>query len=113
MLKQYKFIILYTLEKDNDRADALSRKSNYMKIKKIFKYNILRINNNELLSANKHELNIMLRIIKDNKEEYSIVQKKLQILKDKINECIKEYYDKFIRNYLDVSKTLQLLQHSC
>ena len=73
MLKQYKFIILYTSEKDNNRADALSRKSNYIKIKKIFKYSILRINNDELLSANKYELNIMLRIIKDDKKEYSII----------------------------------------
>ena len=48
-----------------------------MKIKKIFKHSILKVNNNESLSANRHELNVTLRIIKDNKKEYSVVQEKL------------------------------------
>ena len=84
-----------------------------MKIKKIFKYSILRVNNDESLSANKHELNIMLRIIRDDKEEYLVVQEKLQILENKIDECIKKHHNKLIKDYLDISKMLQLLQHSC
>ena len=44
-----------------------------MKIKKIFKYSILKVNNDELLSVNKHELNIILKIIRDNKKEYSVI----------------------------------------
>ena len=84
-----------------------------MKIKKIFKYSILRINNDESLSVNKHELNVMLRIIRDDKKEYSVVQEKLQILQNKIDKCIKKHHDELTRDYLDVSKTLQLLQCSC
>ena len=80
-----------------------------MKIKKVFKHSILRVNNDESLSVNKHKLNAMLRIIRDDKEEYSVVQEKLQILKDKIDECIKKHHNELIRNYLDVSKMLQLL----
>ena len=34
LLKQYKFIIYYTPGKDNGRADALSKKLNYIIIKK-------------------------------------------------------------------------------
>ena len=84
-----------------------------MKIKKIFKYSILKVNNDESLSANKHELNTMLRIIRDDKKEYSVVQEKLQISEDKINKCIKKHHDELIRDYSDVSKMLQLLQYSC
>ena len=58
---------------NNNRANILSRRSNHIKIKKIFKHSILRVNNDESLSVNKHELNIMLRIIRDNKKEYSVV----------------------------------------
>ena len=58
---------------------------------------------------NKHELSITLRIIRNDEEEYLLVQEKLQILKDKIDEYIKKHHNKFIRDYLDVSKMLQLL----
>ena len=80
-----------------------------MKIKKIFKHSILRVNNNESLSVNKHELNITLRIIRDDKKEYPVVQEKLQILEDKIDECIKKHHDESMRGHSGVSKMLQLL----
>ena len=49
MLRQYKFKILYTLGKDNSRADALSRRSDLASEKTINKFAILRINKDRLL----------------------------------------------------------------
>ena len=43
-----------------------------MKIKKIFDHNILKINQNELLSINTRELNAILRILKNDKKQYFI-----------------------------------------
>ena len=39
-----------------------------MKIKKQFYYNVLKINNNKLLSINKRELNTTIKIFKNNKK---------------------------------------------
>jgi len=43
----------------------------------LFNYNILKINKNKLLLANKYELNVILQILKDNKKEFSIKEEKL------------------------------------
>jgi len=105
-LEQYKFKILYILEKENDKADALSRRSNHIKTKKSFNQSILKINNDESLSINKHELNAILRILRDESEEFLIKKKKLQILINKIDECIKKHHDESLQKYLEVIKTL-------
>jgi len=109
-LKQYKFKIQYTLEKDNDRADALSRRSDHIKTKKSFNYSILKINKDESLLANKHELNATLRILRDDTKEFSIKKEKLQISIDKIDECIREHHDESLQEHLRVTKILQLLR---
>ena len=49
MLGEYKFRILYTLGKDNSRADALSCRSNLASKKTINKFAILGINKDRLL----------------------------------------------------------------
>jgi hypothetical protein len=49
MLRQYKFKILYTLGKDNSRADALSRRHDLAGSKTINKLVILKINKDGLL----------------------------------------------------------------
>ena len=105
-LEQYKFKILYTLEKENDQIDALSRRSNYMKTKKLFNHSILKINQNESLSFNKHKLNATLRILRNELEKFSIKKEKLQIFINKIDECIKEHYDKLLQEHLEMIKTL-------
>ncbi len=69
-LEQYKFKIQYILNKDNDKVNAINKKSNYIKTKKSFNYNILKINKNKLLLTNKYELNAILRILRDNKKEF-------------------------------------------
>jgi len=105
-LEQYKFKIQYTLDKDNNKADALSRRSDHIKTKKSFNYNILKINKDELLLVNKHELNVTLRIFRDNTKEFLIKKKKLQISIDKIDECIREHHDESLQEHLRIIKTL-------
>jgi len=105
-LEQYKFKILYTSEKENDKADALSRRNNYIKTKKRFNHSILKINSDESLLINKHELNAILRILRDELEKFLIKKEKLQILINKIDECIKEHHDELLQRYLEVIKTL-------
>jgi len=105
-LEQYKFKILYTSEKKNGKADALSRRSDHMKTKKSFNHSILKVNDDESLSINKHELNAILRILRDESEEFPIKKRNLQILINKIDECIKEHHDKSLLKHLRVTKTL-------
>jgi len=76
-LEQYKFKIQYISSRENDRVDALSRRSDHMKTKKSFNHNILKVNKDELLSINKHELNVTLRIFRNDTKEFSIEKEKL------------------------------------
>jgi len=105
-LGQYKFKILYTLGKENGKADALSRRSDHMETKELFNHSILKVNQDESLSTNKHELNATLRILRDESEEFSIEKGKLQIPIDKIDECIEEHHDEPLQGHLGVTKTL-------
>jgi len=105
-LEQYKFKIQYILDKDNDRADALNRRSDHIKTKKSFNHSILKINKDESLLTNKHELNATLRILRDDTKEFLIEKEKLQISIDKIDECIREHYDESLQEHLKVIKTL-------
>ena len=113
LLEQYKFTIQYISKKENDRANALSQRIDYMNSKKIFKHNIFKINNDEILFVNCHEINMTLKIIRDNQEQFSIVHEKLQISKNKIDEYIKEHHDESLQKHLDVTKIIQLLRQNC
>jgi len=77
-----------------------------MKTKKSFNHSILKVNNDESLLANKHELNATLRILRDDTKEFPIKKEKLQISIDKIDECIKEHHDEPLQGHLEVTKTL-------
>jgi len=77
-----------------------------MKTKKSFNHSILKVNNDESLSINKHELNATLRILRDESKEFLIEKRKLQILINKIDECIKEHHDESLQGHLGVTKTL-------
>jgi len=77
-----------------------------MKTKKSFNHSILKVNNDELLLVNKHELNATLRILRDDTKEFPIKKEKLQIFIDKIDECIKEHHDESLQEHSRVTKTL-------
>ena len=114
LLGQYKFKISYTPGKDNGRADALSRRSDYMGTKEVFNQSILKINSDGSLSANsKHELNATLRILNDDKERFPIEKGKYLISNNKINECIRNYHDDPLQGHPGVTRTLQLIRRSC
>ena len=66
-----------------------------MKFKKTFNHNILKINENKLLSIDKHESSAILKILKNNQKQFSI-KKKLIISKNQIDEIIKKHYDKLL-----------------
>ena len=74
----------YTLRKDNSRVDALNKKSNYIKIREIFTYSILKENINGLLLINKYKLGIIICIIK-NKQKWFLIDKKISIYIQKSN----------------------------
>jgi hypothetical protein len=84
-----------------------------MKIKKIFNHNILKVNKNESLSTNKHELKIILQILRDDQKQFFIEKEKLQISKIQINECIKKHHDESLKKHSNVNKTLQFLRQHC
>ena len=111
-LEQYKFKIQYISRKENERANALNRRIDHMNSKEVFNHNILKINNDETLFANQHEVNTILKIMRDNQEQFSIVHEKLQISKDKIDEYIKKHHDESLQSHLDVIKTIQLLRQN-
>ena len=113
LLEQYKFKIQYTSKKKNERANALNRRIDHMNSKKIFNHNILKVNNDEILFANRHEINMTLKIMRDDQEQFSIVHEKLQISKDKIDEYIREHHDKSLQNHSSVIKTIQFLRQNC
>jgi len=77
-----------------------------MKTKKSFNHNILKVNDDKSLSINKHKLNAILRILRDESEKFLIKKRKLQILINKIDECIKEHHDESLQKHLEVIKTL-------
>jgi len=97
---------LYILGKENGKADALSRRNDHIKTKKSFNHSILKVNNDESLLINKHELNAILRILRDESEKFLIKKEKLQILINKIDECIKKHHDESLQRHLEVIKTL-------
>ena len=77
-----------------------------MNSKEVFNHNILKINDDETLFANQHEVNMTLKIMRDDKEQFPIVHEKLQISKDKVDEYIKEHHDESLQGYFDVTKTI-------
>ena len=84
-----------------------------MTIKEKFDHNVLKINDDEIISANHHQINATLRIIKDDQEQFPISKEKLQISEDKVDEYIKKHHDDSLQRHSDVSKTLQLLRQNC
>jgi len=71
----------------------------------LFNYNILKINKNKLLLANKYKLNTILQILRNNTKEFLIKKEKLQISINKIDKYIREYYNKLLQKHLKITKT--------
>jgi hypothetical protein len=102
MLRQYKFKILYTLGKDNGRADALSQRSNLTGTKTINEHAILRINQDSTLGL-AQQLNNIFKVI--NKERL-----KLQVLEELQEAIICEYYNNLLHSHPGITRTIELIQ---
>ena len=110
ILGQYKFEIQYTLGKDNARADALSRRPDYIEGKELISYAILKTNLVGTLSANPQEFNTTLRILRDEKEEFPIKYRKFSVPKQHMQQYIQDYHDNPTYGHLGVAKILQLIR---
>ena len=66
----------------------------YIEVKEIFNSSILKVNKDRLLLVNQYEINITLRILRDDHKQFLVEKEKLQVLDDKIDEYIKEHYDR-------------------
>jgi hypothetical protein len=113
-LGQYKFTIERIKGTDNVRADALSRRQDYMDDKHIVNHSILKINQDGSLMPNKvYELNHLLAILEDEDEEYPVVHGKLTVKDEEVEQCIKLHHDKELAGHPGVSKTVKLIQRTC
>lgn len=83
------FTIHYILGKKTCKADALTRKINYIKIEQKFSYNILKNNKNRLLLVNKYELCVLICIIRDDQKQFFIEKKGFCIPKNQKDKIIK------------------------
>ena len=80
LLRQYKFKIQYTPNRENGRVDALNKQSDYIDRKEKI-YSVLKINPNRSLSLNTQKFNIIVSILEDTKKQFLILTKKLHIPK--------------------------------
>ena len=55
----------------------------------------------------------MLRIIRDDQKQYSIVKEKLQISERNIDKCTKKYHDESLQEHFEMTKIMQLLRQHC
>ena len=78
LLGRYKFIIRRIAEKDNGRTDALNRRVNYIN-REPREQTVLRINNDGSLSSIPQNFETILIILQNDKEQYSLSRKKVQI----------------------------------
>lgn len=98
-------MIYYIFRKKICEVSVLNKKSNHIKLKKIFNYNIAKTKKDKLFLIYKYMSSIIIHIIKDNKEQF-LIKKKLQISKNKIHKIIKKYYNKPLQYYLRINQTL-------
>ena len=100
-------------KKKNERANALNRRIDHMNSKKVFNHNIFKVNNDEILFANRYKVNMTFKIMRNDQEQFLIIHEKLQISKNKIDDYIREHHDKSLQNHLKIIKTIQFLRQNC
>ena len=113
MIKTFRIYNIIHFKKNNDRADALNKRSDHMENKAEFSHNIFKMNKNESLSANTKKLSTIIKILRNDKKIYLIINDKLQISKNKITEIIKKYHDNLFQKHTEINKTLQFLRQNC
>jgi hypothetical protein len=89
---------VYTLGKDNSRANALSCRHDIAGTKEIIDTAILKINNNRTLGLAR-TLNALLTI-------------KNNVLEELQNIIIRQYYDDPVHGYLGITRTIELIRRN-
>jgi hypothetical protein len=89
---------VYTLGKDNGRADALSRREDIASTKQIIKTAILKVNNNRLLRP-AYKVNALLRIGNDVPEESQ-------------DAIIRQHHNNPVHSYPSITRTIELIQRN-
>ncbi|KAG9814520.1 hypothetical protein KCU63_g19795, partial [Aureobasidium melanogenum] len=102
----------YTPGKDNGRADALSRRIDYMEGKEAIEHSILQTNKDGTLSARTHEFNAVLRIMKDDEEQFPISHDKYQVPERHQEQCIKDHHDDPTQGHPGITKTIENIQRN-
>jgi hypothetical protein len=111
LLGQYKFTIKYTPGKENGRADALSRRSDYMK-KEPMNHSILKIANDGTITGNTRALHMATIILEDELEQFPISKGKLQVPTEKVIEIIRKYHDGPLQGHPGIGKTIKEIQRN-
>lgn len=112
LLGQYKFEIRYTPGKDNGRADALSRRSDYMDGKEPVRQRVLKANPDGSFSSDSKEFNHIVRVLQDTEEQFPVSQGKYQVPKDREEECIRQHHDSPQYGHPGTTKTVEHIQRS-
>ena len=110
LLGQYKFIIYYIFRKDNGRVDALSKKPDYI----IMRKKILRIacgKKNGILTNTIIQLNVIISI--NNGKTIRWRNNKRVINKKNINDYIRRYHDLPEFGHLSVNGITAIFRRSC
>jgi hypothetical protein len=98
MLGQYRFKIVYTLGKDNGRADALSWRHDIAGTKEIINTAILKVNNNGLLGLAR-TLNLLIKVT-------------YEVLEELHEAIIRQHYDDPVHSYPSIARTIELIKRN-
>lgn len=123
LLGQYKFEVRYTPGKDNGRADALSRRSDYMEGKDAVEHSILKTNNDGSLSANTMELGNTQPLHEASAEQayitgildYELDDSGRMIVPDWDGQqelIIRDHHDDPLHGHPGIEKTVKLIRES-
>ena len=83
-----------------------------MEGKEAITHSILQTNEDRILSARTYEFNDMLRIMKDDEEEFPISHDKYQVPEQHQEQCIKVHHDNPTHGHPSITKTIEIIQHN-
>lgn len=112
LLGQYKFTIVYTPGKENGRADALSRRSDYLEGMTPPKHQVLNVNPDGSLSANAQEFNTVLQVLRDDDEEFPIEHGKYRVPPEREQQCIQDHHDGPDNGHPGIARTSERIRRN-